>query len=137
MTACMGEGRYGVPRVLCRNVSGSRGNMSARNDPATDPLRWSLLRALDGESTGAALLGYSGIRSSEGLRHACSLGCCLLDCCSRDPEGKLWESLQEAGQLMRGYGHDAALTVGIHFYIYAISPRDCGAESSSLAWSAD
>ena len=111
--------------------------MSASMGPATDPLRWSLLRALDGESAGAALLGYAGIRSSEGLRHACSLGCCLLNGCSRDPEGKLWQSLQEAGQLMRGYGHDTASTCGIHFYIYAISPSDCGAESSSFAQSAD
>ena len=111
--------------------------MSAGKDPATDPLRWSLLRAHDGESAGAALLGYAGIRSSEGLRHACSLGCCLLNGCSRDPEGKLWQSLQEAEQLMGGYGHDSASPCGFLVYIYAISPSDCGAESSSSEQGAD
>ena len=94
--------------------------MSASMGPATNPLQWSLLRALNAESAGAALLGYAGIRGSEGLRHACSLGCCLLNGCSRDPEGKLWQSLQEARQLMRDCGRDTAPMNGIHFCTYAI-----------------
>ncbi len=74
--------------------------MSASMGTATDPLQWSLLCAHYTKAADAALLRYAAIGCSEGLCHGCSLGCCLLNGCSRDPERKLWQSLQEAGQLM-------------------------------------